>query len=69
MINEGGYLYETNLTHISNITIGDTIIHEGHMRTVCKSNIKKDPFMSKTLFGDSYNLGGNLVNKVTFVKP
>lgn len=68
IISENGYLYKTSLIHISNITSGDTIIHNNQMRTVCKTNIKNDPFMGNSLFGDSYHSGKNLVNKVTFLK-
>lgn len=68
-ISKDGYLYQTSLTHISNITAGDTIIHESHMRTVSQSNIKNSEFMGKTIFGDSYILGRKLVEKVTFIKP
>ncbi len=67
VISENGYLYKTSLTHISNITGGDTIIHDKQMRTVSKTNIKNDPFMGRSLFGDSYHSGNTLVNKVTFV--
>lgn len=51
-------------THISTIVAGDTIIHNGEMKTVTSTNIKFDSFMGKTLFGDSYNLGYKKVIKV-----
>lgn len=50
--------------HISQISAGDTIEHNGQLRTVSGTNIKKDSFMGTTLFGDSYNLGTKKVNKV-----
>lgn len=40
--------------HISQIKSGDTIIHEGFMRTVSGNNIKRCLFMGKTIFGDNY---------------
>ena len=54
-------------THISLIVAGDTIIHNGEMKTVTSTNIKKDSFMGKSLFGDSYNLGHKKVIKVLVI--
>lgn len=57
--------FPTKEVHISTIKSGDTIIHvDGHVRTVCKNNIKNDSFMGKSLFGDSYKLGHTLVKKI-----
>jgi len=56
----------TKQVHISQIQIGDTIIHNNDMRTVCKRVLKNSEFMDKTLFGDSYNLGYKKVTKVFF---
>ena len=50
--------------HISNISAGDTIEHEGHLRTISGNNIKRDSFMGTSLFGDSYHSGHKSVNKV-----
>ena len=50
--------------HISQISAGDTIEHGGKLTTVCANNIKRDSFMGVSLFGDSYNSGAKLVNKV-----
>lgn len=48
----------TEEVHISQIRLGDTILHTvGNVRTVCRSNIKMDNFMGITLFGDSYRSG------------
>ena len=58
----------TEQIHISQITAGDTILHEGKMCTVCNSNIKHGGFMGKTLFGDSYRSGNKLVTKVNIIK-
>jgi len=50
--------------HISRISIGDTIEHEGKITTISGNNIKINTFMGTTLFGDSYNFGNKAVNKV-----
>lgn len=51
--------------NISTIVNGDTIIcRDGIIRTVGRNNIKRDSFMGVTLFGDSYNLGTILVDKI-----
>lgn len=49
--------YETVKTHIDMIRSGDTVLHNGELRTVCNSDIKRGGFMGTTLFGDSYRLG------------
>ncbi|GAB0080243.1 hypothetical protein [Pseudomonas sp. PS02290] len=53
--------YETVETHINMIRPGDTVLHNGELRTVGKSDIKRGGFMVVTLFGDSYRLGNVLV--------
>lgn len=50
--------------HISNIRPGDTVMHEGKMRTVCVKDIKTGGFMGTSLFGDSYHSGYKLVERV-----
>ncbi len=50
--------------HISTITGGDTILHNGEIKTISENNIKHCGFMGKTIFGDSYNLGYKLVTKI-----
>ena len=52
--------------HISMIRPGDTIMHDGVMKTVSGTDMKRDPCMGKTLFGDSYSLGHKLVQVVIF---
>ncbi|MBX8556999.1 hypothetical protein K5D56_25470 [Pseudomonas cichorii] len=49
--------YETVESHIDMIRAGNTVLHNGELRTVCKSDIKRGGFMGTTLFGDSYRLG------------
>jgi hypothetical protein len=55
-------------THINNIVKGDTILFNNVPTTVCQKDIKYDPFIGKTLFGDSYNLGHKPVVKIIIVK-
>ncbi|HGY2296351.1 TPA: hypothetical protein ACNV18_000065 [Pseudomonas putida] len=49
--------YDTVDTHINTIRAGDTVLHNGELRTVCNSDIKRRGFMGATLFGDSYRSG------------
>lgn len=49
--------YDTVKTHINRIRAGDTVLHNGELRTVCNSDIKRLGFMGATLFGDSYRSG------------
>ena len=61
--------YTIDNVHISQISVGDTIISkDGHMRTICKNNLGGDSFMGKTINGDSYKSGHELVPKVIFIK-
>ncbi|EAA6844921.1 hypothetical protein DRX19_29025 [Salmonella enterica subsp. enterica] len=52
--------------HISTISAGDTVLHQGKLRTVCRRDIKNSDFFGLMLFGDSYNLGAVPVKKVIF---
>lgn len=47
--------------HIKDVRVGDTVFHDGKWRTVGKKDIKEDPFMGRTIFGDSYQLGYKLL--------
>ena len=60
--------YTTAKKHITEISAGDTIIHNGEMITVSNTNIKYNEFMGVSLFGDSYNIGTKLVEVVSFKK-
>jgi hypothetical protein len=55
---------ETKDVHISQIKVGDTIIHNGVLTTVCKNNITYSQFMGISLFGYNYKCGNQLVTKV-----
>ena len=60
-----GSEFKIKLVHKSLIGIGDTILcSDGHVRTVCRNNIKRSEFMGKTIFGDSYRLGYQKVKKI-----
>jgi hypothetical protein len=52
--------------HISDIKAGDTVEHNGGLRTVCQRDIKRDPFMGTSLFGDTYRCGTRPVTVVQF---
>ena len=55
---------EIKKVHISTIKHGDTILHvDGNIRTVNKEYIKRG-FCGITLFGDSYRMGTQLVEKI-----
>ena len=58
--------YYTVKTHIDMIRAGDTVQHNGELRTVCKSDLKYGGFMGTSLFGDSYRLGTVPVQLVRF---
>jgi hypothetical protein len=52
--------------HIASIRAGDTVMHDGQMRTVCNNNIGGDALSGRTIFGDSYKLGLIPVQRVIF---
>lgn len=58
--------YTIKHVNINQIRHGDTIIHNGEMKTVDRHYIKSSDFMGTTLFGDSYMLGTKPVQKVIF---
>ena len=58
--------YDINEVHKSQIVAGDTILHNGQLCTVSKSDIKICSFMGRTIFGDSYRSGYMNVKKVIF---
>lgn len=49
---------------LSELKIGDIVIHNGVEKTVTKQNLKRSEFMGTTFEGDSYNLGIKLIEKV-----
>ena len=51
--------------NIENIKIGDSVLHNGKIMTVCNGDIKRNTFCGTTLFGDSYACGNK---QVTIVK-
>lgn len=59
--------YEIEEVHISTIQAGDTILHNGLIRTVGNVNIRHSSFMGITLFGDSYRLGNTLVKRLRII--
>ena len=59
--------YYIEQRHINDIKPGDTVLRGGELWTVTQRDIKHDSFMGRTLFGDSYNLGYNLVTVAVFI--
>lgn len=57
-------LFETEEVHISEITVGDTVIEDGEAMTVGKESFNRCPFMGLSLFGDTYLLGRRLVTRL-----
>lgn len=57
--------YTTINVHISEVIVGDSIVHQGVLQTVSANNIKSG-FCGVTLFGDSYRLGTIPVLKAKF---
>lgn len=51
---------------IHDVRCGDTIMHQGKMKTVSRSNFGRDDLMGLTLFGDSFKLGREPIQKVIF---
>ena len=49
--------YTIQKTHIDLIRPGDTVVIDGQLRTVCASNLKRNSFFGRTLFGDNYKGG------------
>lgn len=60
--------YKIKLVDISTIRPGDTVEHDGVIKTVSKSNLGKDDFHGITLFGDSYHGGRKKVKKVIITR-
>lgn len=58
--------YRIEKRHINDIKPGDTVLRGGELWTVTQRDIKHDSFMWRTLFGDSYNLGHELVSVAVF---
>ena len=56
--------------HISQINPGDSILcKDGHVRTICKKDIKRGGFCGDTIFGDSYKNNTLLVKRVKYRVP
>jgi len=61
--------YTTANVHISEIRHGDTVLHDGKLVTVSRSNLRLGDFMGRTLMGDCYRLGTLPVTLVHFTTP
>ena len=59
-------MYNVTKVSIKDITVGDTVIHNGNLKTVCRRAFSYDSFVGVMLWGDSYNMGNIKVKRVTF---
>lgn len=59
-------LYKMEEVHISQIKVGDAILHNGAVRTVCKRFLTYCSFMGVSVFGDNYRSGHRPVKRVIF---
>jgi hypothetical protein len=64
-VNYQGKYYDTEKIHIDLLRVGDTILHNGEVKTISGNNLKRGGFMGTTVFGDSYNSGNK---KVTLIR-
>lgn len=59
---------KTKMIHKTEVKIGDTVIHNGELKTVGKETFGSDEFMGLLLWGDSYRCGYKKVELVEEVK-
>ncbi len=57
---EGIYTIPT-LTPLNQIKAGDTVLHDGKLKTVSPCAIKLDPFMGVSVWGDSYHVKRKMI--------
>ena len=55
--------YEIVETHISEINHGDIIVESGELVTISRNYIKSEPFIGRTIRGNSYDCGRKPVLK------
>ncbi len=60
MMIEGLYIIPT-LTPLNQIKAGDTVLHDGKIKTVSPCTIKRDPFMGVMIWGDSYHIKRKII--------
>ena len=64
----GHYCFIIEPVHKDEITVGDTILLHGELKTVCRNNIRRGGFCGTTIHGESFKLGSEPVKRVHFVK-
>ncbi|QVV97416.1 hypothetical protein 2017DRC82_0070 [Vibrio phage ICP1] len=57
---EGIYVVPT-LVSLNQIKAGDTVLHDGKLKTVSPCAIKRDPFMRVSVWGDSYHIKRKII--------
>lgn len=60
--------YKTIEISINDINVGDTVIHNGNLKTVSNQSITTSLFYGRALWGDNYRLQTKLIKKVLFPK-
>lgn len=59
---------KTKTIHISQVRVGDVILHENTIKTLSAQYLKKNGFMNTSIWGDSYELGTKPVIKFIWDK-
>ena len=54
--------------HISRIRVGDTILHNGEIKTLNANYLKRGGFMGESIWGDSYHSGMKPVKVVVITR-
>ena len=63
----GHYRFTIENVHKDRIRVGDTILLDGELKTVCNNNIRRGGFCGTTIHGESFKLGLEPVKRVHFV--
>lgn len=59
---------KTKMIHKTEVKVGDTVIHNGELKTVGIETFGEDEFMGLLLWGDSYRCGYKMVELVEEVR-
>jgi hypothetical protein len=54
------------MKHVNDVAVGEAIFFKGKYRTVGKKDIKRNSFMGRSIFGDSFSSGHKLVKVLKF---
>jgi hypothetical protein len=56
-----GIIVRPTLVNLNSVQVGDTVLHNGKLLTVSKSDINRDHFMGLSIFGDSYHIKRKII--------